>query len=156
MPVTEILIQPADPAAPESIALVRAMEDEIDELYADRPGSVHSVGAEPAEMTPPDGDFLVIVHEGRPAGCGGIKRLDGDACEIKRMYVAPELRGRGLSGDLLGALERRARELGYSIARLDTADRQPAARPLYEGAGYRRIPPYNENDLATYWYEKEL
>jgi GNAT superfamily N-acetyltransferase len=80
----------------------------------------------------------------------------GEACEIKRMYVAPEVRGRGASRDLLVALEDRARELGYSIARLDTGDRQPAAKRLYEHAGYRPIPSYNANNLATFWFEKEL
>jgi GNAT superfamily N-acetyltransferase len=154
--VSEVQVIPADPALPESIALVQAMEREIDELYSDRPGSVHTVGAAPDEMLPPDGDFLVVREDGRNVGCGGIKRIDREACEIKRMYIVPEARGRGHSTALLKALEDRARELGYSIARLDTADRQPAALPLYEGAGYRRIPPYNDNDLAVYWFEKEL
>lgn len=154
--MSEIEITRADPALPESIALVQAMEREIDELYSDRPGSVHTVGATPDEMVPPDGDFLVVREGGRDVGCGGIKRIDAESCEIKRMYVVPEARGRGLSTALLAALEERARELGYAIARLDTADRQPAALPLYEGAGYRRIPPYNDNDLATYWFEKEI
>lgn len=156
MTASETTAERADPGAPESLALVRAMEDEIDDLYRDRSGSVRSVTAEPEEMRPPDGDFLVVVHEGRPVGCGGLKRLDRDACEIKRMYVAPELRGRGMSMMLLDALEERARELGFTMARLDMADRQPAARRLYEGAGYRRIPAYNENDLATHWYERPL
>lgn len=149
-------IHSADPFAADSLALVHAMEDEISELYSDRAGSVHSVPADPGDMVPPAGDFLIVVHDGRLAGCGGLKRLDERACEIKRMYIRPEARGIGLSTRLLGALEQRARELGYSIARLDTADRQPAAVPLYEGAGYRRVAPYNDNDLATYWFEKEL
>ena len=156
MIVSETTIRPADPFDPDSLALVHAMEAEVAELYSDRSGSIHSVPADPADMVPPAGDFLVVVHDGRLAGCGGIKRLDDQACEIKRMYIRPEARGNGLSTRLLEALEQRCRELGYSIARLDTADRQPAAIPLYEGAGYRRIPPYNDNDLATYWFEKEL
>ncbi len=70
--------------------------------------------------------------------CGGVKRLDGMACEIKRMFVAPEARGRGAARILLEALEDRARELGYVTARLDTGPRQPHARALYESAGYER------------------
>ena len=151
-----ISVERGDPSDPSSLALVQAMEDEIDELYHDRSGSVRSVTAEPDEMRPPDGDFLVVVHEGRPVGCGGLKRLDDDVGEIKRMYVAPDARGKGLSRMLLEALEDRARELGFTIARLDTGDRQPAAQRLYEGAGYRRIPRYNENDVATRWYERSL
>jgi GNAT superfamily N-acetyltransferase len=146
----------SDPHAPEALALVGAMEQEIEETYADRSGSVHTVGATPEEMSPPDGAFVIIRSEGRAVGGGGLKRLDAEACEIKRMYLVPQVRGQGLSRVLLTALEDRARELGYSIARLDTADRQVAAQRLYEGAGYRSIPKYNANDLATLWYEKEL
>ena len=156
METNELEITLSDPNAPEALALVRAMEQEIDELYADRWGSVHSVGAPPAEMTPPNGAFVILRSEGRAVGGGGLKRLDAEACEIKRMYVAPEVRGRGASREILFALEDRARELGYSIARLDTGDRQAAAKRLYENAGYREIPKYNANNLATLWYEKEL
>jgi GNAT superfamily N-acetyltransferase len=154
--VSETFIHPADPFDTGSLALVHAMEREVSELYADRTGSIHSVPFDPSDMVPPTGDFLVVVRDGRLVGCGGLKGLGDEACEIKRMYIAPDARGTGLARQLLEALEARAREIGYSIARLDTADRQPAALPLYEGAGYRRIPPYNDNDLATYWFEKEL
>jgi GNAT superfamily N-acetyltransferase len=146
----------ADAADPASVELVEAMADEIDELYADRPGSVRSVSATPEEMAPPGGAFVLVVDGGDPVGCGGLKRLDPEACEIKRMYVRPEARGKGLSRGLLEALEERARELGYATARLDTGDRQPAAKWLYESAGYRPIADYNGNTLARFWFEKEL
>lgn len=136
--------------------MVEAMEREVEGLYRDRRGSIHSVRSSPEAMSPPHGAFLELVEGGRALACGGLKRFDDQSCEIKRMYVIPEARGRGLSGLLLEALESRARDLGYSVARLDTGDRQLAAIRLYEGAGYRRIPKYNENDLATLWYEKRL
>lgn len=149
-------VRGADPGTTEAAALVSATEAEIEELYGDRPGSIHSVGARPAEMSPPAGAFVLVLVEGEPVGCGGLKRLDEGTCEIKRMYLLPRVRGRGLARELLEALERRARELGYSRARLDTGDRQPAAKRLYEGAGYRPIPDYNANSMASYWYEKAL
>ena len=135
---------------------MRAMEREIDELYADRPGSIRDIGASPAEMRAPDGGFVLVRADGEPIGGGGFKRLDEHTCEIKRMYLVPRVRGRGLARPLLAALEDCARERGYVRARLDTADRQPAAKRLYEGAGYRPIPDYNANPLATFWFEKEL
>ena len=58
---------------------------------------------------------------------GGIKRLPDGACEIKRMYVVPQARGRGVARELLEALEEEARALGYELARLDTGPRQPHA-----------------------------
>jgi GNAT superfamily N-acetyltransferase len=132
------------------------MEDEIEELYADRPGSIHSVGASVEEMSPPEGAFVLVEAGGELVGCGGLKRLDEGTCEIKRMYLRPEARGGGLSRGLLDALEARALELGYLRARLDSGDRQPAAIRLYEGAGYERIPDYNGNTAATVWFEKRL
>lgn len=132
------------------------MEEEIEELYFDRRGTIHSVRTSPDLMSPPDGAFLGVLVSGDLVGCGGFKRLNAQACEIKRMYLKPEVRGRGLSALLLEGLEERARELGYSLARLDTGDRQESAQRLYEGAGYRQIPKYNDNNLATLWYEKLL
>lgn len=145
-----------DPSAPEALALVGAMEDEIEALYADRAGSIHSVGAGPQVMGPPGGAFIVLRADDRAVAAGGLKRIGAEVCEIKRMYVVPDARGCGLARGLLEALEGRARELGYEIARLDTGDRQPAAKHLYESAGYRSIPDYNGNTMASYWFEKEL
>jgi GNAT superfamily N-acetyltransferase len=148
--------RPADPAADASQKLIRAMEAEIEATYADDMGSIHSVGASPEEMTPPDGDFLVVYEGTRPVGCGGLKRLDDRTCEVKRMYVLPSHRGHGLSGQLLEALEARAIELGFTRSRLDTGLRQAAAKHLYERSGYVEIPDYNGNTQASYWFEKEL
>jgi len=75
---------------------------------------------------------------------------------IKRMYVGPDHRGRGLAGLLLGALEDAAVSLGYAVVRLDTGPRQPHAQRLYQRAGYRSIASYNANAAATYWGEKVL
>lgn len=85
--------------------------------------------------------FLVAFDEG-PLGCGGIRVLADGAAEIKRMYVRPAARGRGIARRLLVALEQAARELGCSVARLETGIEQPEAIALYERAGYRPIPYY--------------
>jgi GNAT superfamily N-acetyltransferase len=152
----EIVIGDAGPDIDAAARLLRAMEDEVSELYWDRAGSIHDISASLAEMQAPDGAFLLVRVLGEPIGCGGIKRLDSETCEIKRMYLDPGWRGLGLSRLLLEALEERARGLGYTRARLDTGDRQPSARRLYEGAGYRSIPDYNANPLARLWFEREL
>jgi GNAT superfamily N-acetyltransferase len=156
MPAAEITIEDAGPADAAGARLLSAMEDEVSELYRDRDGSIHAVSASLREMGPPAGAFLLVRAGAEPIGCGGLKRLDDETCEIKRMYLEPAWRGRGLSRGLLEALEKRARELGYTRARLDTGDRQPSARRLYETAGYREIPDYNANPLARLWFEREL
>jgi len=149
-------IRAADPAEVVSRKLVTAMEAEIEATYADDDGSIHSVAAEPEAMSPPGGAFLIAYEGARPIGCGGLKRLDERRCEIKRMYVLPELRGRGLAALLLAALEARAAELGYRCARLDTGTRQLAAKRLYERSGYTEIPDYNGNTQASFWFEKAI
>lgn len=113
--------------------------------------------AGPGELGPPGGVFLVgFDEEGGGVCCGGLKRLDDDVCEIKRMYVAPRARRSGRAGELLAALEGTARELGYRRARLDTGPRQPHAERFYRAAGYAPIANFNGNPVATFFGEKAL
>jgi len=133
------------------------MRDEMRELYSgldlQAPGMPK---AGPDELNPPKGAFLVGYEAGVATCCGGIKRLDDETCEIKRMYVIPAARGRGVARILLEALEEKARELGYVTARLDTGPKQSGAQHLYESAGYAVIPNFNANPVATFFGEKRL
>lgn len=137
--------------------LAEAMRAEIAEIYdglaLDGP---EMPKAGPAELNPPAGSFLVGYLDGVAVCCGGVKRLDDEACEIKKMFVVPDVRGRGVARVLLGALEQRARSLGYTTARLDTGPRQRGAQGLYESAGYRAIGNFNANPVATFFGEKRL
>jgi GNAT superfamily N-acetyltransferase len=108
------------------------------------------------ELSPPDGGFLVGWVDSEPICCGGVKRLDQRTCEIKKMYVVPEFRGRGVARALLHALEAKARELGYAIARLDTGPKQRNAQGLYEAEGYVETDDFNGNPVAVFWGEKRL
>ena len=107
----------------------------------------------------PDGVFLVLREDdGRAVGCGGIARFDASRGEVKRMYVVPEARGRGLGRRLLEELEAQARALGYTSVLLETGDRQPEALGLYTSSGYERIPcypPYDKRELSL-CFEKRL
>jgi GNAT superfamily N-acetyltransferase len=138
---------------PVALELVAAMVEEMGTLY--EPGLARSP-APPAELSPPGGGFVVLWEDGRAVAGGGVKRLDERACELKRMYVAPEARGRGLGRALLEALEDLARDLGYAIARLDTGAKQPGAKRMYLRAGYAEVPDYNGNPYAAFWGEKQL
>jgi GNAT superfamily N-acetyltransferase len=110
------------------------------------------------EMEPPGGAFLVALEGDVPVACGGLRTLDAAARvgEIKRMYVAPPARRRGLARRLLAELEACARELGHERLRLDTNAAQPEALLLYEAAGYAEIPDYNGSPTATHWFEKRI
>ena len=137
--------------------LVTAMRDEIRAIYEglELDGAAMPK-AGPAELGPPGGGFLVGYEDGAPICCGGVKRLDPEACEIKRMYVVPDARGRGVARALLYALEDLARELGYTIARLDTGPRQPGAQHLYESEGYVAGANFNANPVASFFGSKPL
>lgn len=125
-----------------------------DGLNIDNP-TMPKAGAD--ELGPPGGIFMVgYDQDGRPICCGGIKQLSDGACEIKRMYVVPEARGRGVARGLLEALERKALELGYTVARLDTGPRQPRAKGMYLRAGYQPIHNFNDNPVANFFGEKTL
>lgn len=117
-----------------------------------RPGSVTT----PEEMTPPRGVFLVGYEADRPIAIGGLRRLEDSIAEIKRMYVIPEARSRGVGRALLAALEGAARELGYARVRLDSGPAQQHSRTLFAATGYAEIAPYNANHIADYFAEKIL
>jgi GNAT superfamily N-acetyltransferase len=108
------------------------------------------------ELSPPVGTFLVAFLHERSVGCGGIRRLTDEVAEIKRMYVDPTARGRGVARNLLAALEAEARVLGCRLARLDTHASLAEAIGLYRGCGYTEIPAYNDNLYAGHWFEKDL
>jgi GNAT superfamily N-acetyltransferase len=100
----------------------------------------------------------VAVVDGRPCGCGGVCRYDADTAELRRMYVAPEARGNGLSRTLLAGLEAEARALGYRALRLETGHLQHEAIGLYTSAGFARIEPYGPyvDDPRSLCFEKRL
>lgn len=150
----EIRTVPSD--APEALSLVAAMVDEVSELY----GRIDVPGAPTA--TPEDfssargGCFLVVFEDGEAVAGGGLKRLDDETVEIKRMFVVPSARGRGHASRLLKGLEEEARRLGYAVVRLDTGEHQPQAQAMYERAGYAPIGNFNANPFAAFWGEKAL
>jgi GNAT superfamily N-acetyltransferase len=96
----------------------------------------------PEDASVPRSIFLIGRLDSRPVACGAVRPLVGDVGEVKRMYVDPAVRGRGLSKRLLAALEDAAHRMGYAALRLETGDRQPEAIRLYESAGYHRIEPF--------------
>jgi GNAT superfamily N-acetyltransferase len=137
--------------------LAQAMREEIAVMYDGLELDGASMPkAGPAELSPPGGAFLVGWHGDQPVCCGGVKRLDERVCEIKKMYVVPALRGKGIARRLLGALEDCARGLGYERARLDTGPKQLSARGLYESEGYVEIEDFNGNPVAVFWGERPL
>ena len=101
----------------------------------------------------------VIPHSrlfGEAVGCGAIRTLGPGVGEIKRMWVSPQVRGIGVGGRLLQALEREARRRKLRTVRLDTNGSLVEALRLYRTSGYRDIARYNDNPYAHDWFEKTL
>jgi len=148
-------VEPFD--SPDVQALAHAQQEEMRGLY----GGEADIGPtrEAAMFVEPDGVFLVVRDdEGSAVACGGIARFDAERAELKRMYVVPAARGRGLGRRVLVELEGAARRLGYAAVVLETGDRQPEALALYESSGYERIPcypPYDSRALSL-CFEKRL
>lgn len=112
----------------------------------------------PGKYAPPEGALLILLDDGGPAGCVALRPLAGKAiCEMKRLYVRPDRRGRGYGRLLTAAILDAARRLGYRRIRLDTVPGMDAAIALYESLGFSPIEPYCINPIAgTMFLEKEL
>ncbi|HET7310839.1 MAG TPA: GNAT family N-acetyltransferase [Mycobacteriales bacterium] len=152
-----VRIEVADAHSDEAQRLVAAYVAEIATTFAGGFDPTASVSAEPDEMSPPHGAFLVVRDDdGTAIGCGGVKLLDSHTAEIKRMWLAPAARGRGLGRLLLESLEEAARDLGATEGRLDTNGDLESALALYERSGWQRTAAYNDNAYATHWFRKSL
>ncbi|HMM53965.1 MAG TPA: GNAT family N-acetyltransferase [Candidatus Desulfobacillus sp.] len=146
--------------APERLARVRALFLEyaaglgIDLGFQDFEGELESL---PGEYAPPRGGLWLAEAQGGDAGCAALRPLGGEAAELKRMYVRPAWRGRGLGRCLAGTIIASARAAGYRALRLDTLSSMAEARALYRSLGFRPIPAYCPNPLpGTEWMELEL
>lgn len=131
-------------AHPDAAALV----DRVQQEYAERYGTPDESEVDAREFDPPTGLFLVGYADGVPVATGAWRvspeRHFGatSAVEVKRMYVVPDARRRGLARLVLAELERTAAEAGHDLVVLSTGPRQPEAIALYESSGYTDIPGF--------------
>jgi len=130
---------------------------EVQQEYVRRYGGPDDTPVDPDEFAPPLGTFVVSYLDGDAIGCGGWRAHDGDEpdfadgdAEIKRMYVVPSARGRGLSREVLAELERSAVAAGRRRMVLETGTRQPEAIDLYATSGYTEITTFGEHRCSSY------
>jgi GNAT superfamily N-acetyltransferase len=141
-----ITVARAELTAEVSLALVDALNRELQAAYSE-PGATH-FRLDPEEVTGDRGAFLVIHQDGIPVGCGALRLVGPDTAELKRMFVSPAARGKGLGRRLLNALEEEARALGVRRLVLETGIRQAAALSLYRASGFEPIAVYGEYCLS--------
>ena len=152
----QFIIQPEPFDSPEAQHALAQYVAELVERFPE--GFDPGRGAAPADadFTTPRGAFLLVRVDGSVLGCGGVRTTSDETAEIKRMWISPELRGRGAGRALLQRLEEQARHLGCARVRLDTAAELGEAQAMYAKAGYTEIPAYNDNPYAAHWFEKGL
>jgi putative acetyltransferase len=129
-----------------SRALIGALNAELSATYPE-PGATH-FGLDEAEVSGARGAFLVAHLDGAPVGCGAVRLIDAETGELKRMYVSPGVRGKGVGRRLVAALEDEARTLGARRLVLETGTRQTAALALYRATGFDPIPLYGEYEQS--------
>lgn len=149
-----VTISPADPAGAQAQACIGAYLDELQTRFAGGFDPTLGPQVDPRRLVPPEGLFLLATLEGEAVGCAALKRLSKGIGEVKRMWVAPSVRGMGIARRMLEALEAHAIDMGMRTLRLDTGGSQPEAVALYRSSGYREIAPYNDNPYAAHWFEK--
>jgi GNAT superfamily N-acetyltransferase len=113
-------------------------------------------GPSPAELIPPLGVFLLARLGQEAVGCGGLTTGWPGIGLITRMWVAASVRGIGLGGRILNALECHAADLGQRTIRLDTNRVLLEAQRMYRKHGYHEVAAFNDNPCAHLWFEKDL
>jgi len=151
--------------APTSAAAVQAMRAYICDVassYYRRPATTAEVQAalvqHPSDdLVPPTGLFLVAT-DGHDivGGCVALARVDHEVGEVRRLHVAPALRGLGLGRRLMLEVEHRAREMGLTSLQLDTRRDLVESQRLYESLGFRGTAPYSGGPFSDRWYRQDL
>jgi putative acetyltransferase len=102
----------------------------------------------PGDYAPPEGRLILATSNGDLAGCVALHKIDRDICEMKRLYVRPHFRGKGLGRELAKRVIAEARQIGYKYLRLDTVEPvMKTAVAMYRQLGFREIPPYRQNPI---------
>lgn len=134
-------------ALPYDDPVAQELVEQVQQEYVARYGGRDEAVVEPGEFLPPQGLFVAAEIDGDPIGSGAWRTIGGDvaeikAAEIKRVYVAPAFRRRGIAQRIVAVLESSAAEAGCRSVVLNTGDRQPEALALYEQLGYGPVAGY--------------
>jgi DNA-binding MarR family transcriptional regulator len=152
----DVVIRDADPADPAALSCLGAYYRLLLELDAGITAEMLPLPLpDPERYCSPDGAFLIAWSEDLPIGCASIRRLGPKLAEVKRLWVHPHARGQGLGLRLMRAIEARARDLGFTHAKLDSNTCLVAAVSLYRSDGWVECDPYTDPP-ANIWMTKRL
>lgn len=145
-----------DPDGPDAKWCLEQYFAELGERFEEDFHAGRSIPADAEDLRPPHGAFLVARLDGRPVGCGAVKKTEPGVGSIKRMWVSREVRGTGVGRRLLLALEKEAADLGIALLRLETNRSLHEAQALYRRNGYREVVAFNDDPYADHWFEKRI
>jgi len=142
------------PDSEDALALLEELDAHLNSLYPPESRNGFSVEKLIAEGVA----FFVTHHDGVAAGCGGVKLVGTEYGEVKRMYVRPAFRGKGIGRLILDHLTEYTHNAGIELLRLETGIHQHDAIRLYEAVGFQEIPPFGEfqADPLCICYEKRI
>lgn len=135
-------------SSPEEMPLVRRLFEEyaaslnIDLCFQDFERELETL---PGGYAPPEGAIIIAFSDDEPVGCVALRRIENTVCEMKRLYVKPDHRGKGVGRALAGAAIGSARKIGYASMKLDTLRSMTEANALYVSLGFRECAAYRHN-----------
>ena len=154
---SEVRVEITDPRDIDARYCLRSYFEELGRRFDTGFDPAQSISASDEEMTLPNGLLLVANLRGRAVGCGALKlHMDTQIAEVKRMWVATDVRGLGLGRRLLERLSAEAASRGMMLLRLETNRSLPEAKHLYERAGFVEVEPFNNDPYAHLWFQKDL
>ncbi|RXS67155.1 MarR family transcriptional regulator [Streptomyces sp. TM32] len=151
-----VTLDALDPDHPDAQHCLRCYAGELQERFETGFDPAQSLLPDAGELGSPHGLFLVARLHGEPVGCAGLKLPPGAPAEIKRMWVAPHVRGLGVARRILAELEARAARHGHDVVRLDTNRALTDAIALYHSCGFSEVAAFNDEPYAHHWFEKRI
>jgi DNA-binding MarR family transcriptional regulator/ribosomal protein S18 acetylase RimI-like enzyme len=144
------------PSTPAAIWCFNQYFAELDSRFESGFDPARSISAEVEELMQPKGLLVIARLRGEAVGCGALKFHGKTFAELKRMWIAPNLRGLGVGRRMLNELEQRASKAGIHSLRLETNKTLTEAIALYRASGYVEVEPFNTEPYAHHWFEKKL
>lgn len=156
MHASAVLVDVEPPDSPHARHCLNAFFQELATRFDTGFDPAISRSARTEELILPAGALVIARLDGRPVGCGALRKKEGGFGEIKHLWVDATERGLGIGRRILEKLESLSRELKLNTVRLDTNRVLTEARALYQACGYREIAPFNDEPYAHHWFEKSL
>ena len=157
----QIVVRALPPTSARGHRVLRLYMADVISRYYGRPATDDELETEMREspsndLAAPGGMFLVAQEGGNDVGCVGLRFVSDRIGEIKRLFVVPAARGRGIGSRLMNELEMLAEDNGLLTLRLDTRADLVEARRLYARLGYREVDAFNHGPYAEHWFRKDL